>query len=364
MRPPSVQWYEKAVASHGPLHGIRVIELAGIGPAPFCTMVLGDLGADVLRVHRPDAPPEPWNDALGRGKHAFPLDLKADGAAATVLHLVERAHVLVEGFRPGVAERLGVGPEPCLARNPRLVYGRMTGWGQDGPYSGMAGHDIDYIALTGALAAIGKPPLNLVGDFGGGGLVLALGIVAALHAGVGQVVDAAMTDGAALLMTMTYGLFNAGLWTTEPGANLLDGGAPFYDVYETADGKHVAVGALEPQFYAELLRVLELDDPALADHRDRDAWPAIRAALDAAFRSRTRDEWEKRFAGTSACVVPVLALDEAPHHPHNRARGTFVETPQGFVPAPAPRFSETQPERSKEWNPEDWGLNPDGTLAR
>jgi alpha-methylacyl-CoA racemase len=350
--------------SHAPLDGVRVIELAGIGPTPFCTMLLADLGADVLRVQRPDAPEEPWNDALGRGKHPFPLDLKADGAAETVLHLVKHAHVLVEGFRPGVAERLGVGPEPCLARNPKLVYGRMTGWGQDGPYSGMAGHDIDYIALTGALAAIGKPPLNLVGDFGGGGLVLALGIVAALLAGEGQVVDAAMTDGSALLMTMTYGLFNAGLWTTEPGTNLLDGGAPFYDVYETADGRHVAVGAIEPRFYAELLRVLGLDDPALADNTNREAWPAIRAALAAAFRARTRDEWEAAFAGTSACVAPVLALDEAPRHPHNLARGTFTETAAGFLPAPAPRFSGSSPGRSREWNPADWGLDADGTLRR
>ncbi len=350
--------------SHAPLHGIRVIELAGIGPAPFCTMLLADLGADVLCVQRPDTPPEPWNDALGRGKTPFPLDLKADGAAATVLHLVEHAHVLVEGFRPGVAERLGVGPEPCLARNPKLVYGRMTGWGQDGPYSGLAGHDIDYIALTGALAAIGRPPLNLVGDFGGGGLVLALGIVAALYAGRGEVIDAAMTDGSALLMTMTYGLFNAGLWTAEPDANLLDGGAPFYDVYETADGKQVAVGALEPRFYAELLRVLGLDDPALADNTDREAWPLIRAALARAFRTRTRDEWEAAFAGTSACVAPVLALNEAPRHPHNAARGTFVETPAGFLPAPAPRFSRSRPGRSSQWNPADWGLDADGTLGR
>jgi alpha-methylacyl-CoA racemase len=317
-------------------------------------MLLADLGADVIRIDRPpsSAPPLP-ETALARGRPSVALDLKQRGAAAVVLRLVEQADALIEGFRPGVMERLGLGPDACRARNERLVYGRMTGWGQTGPLAQQPGHDIDYIALSGALAAIGRPgglpvpPLNLVGDFGGGGMVLALGMVSAVlearSSGRGQVVDAAMTDGSALLMTMTYGLFNAGLWSTERGANLLDGGAPFYDVYATADGGAVAIGCLEPKFYAELLRVLDLERSELADHLDPAIWPAIRAALTEAFAGRTRAECEALFAGTEVCFAPVLDLAEAPEHPHNRARGTFYADAHGFLPMPAPRFDRTPP---------------------
>ena len=341
-------------ARQGPLRDLSVVELAGIGPAPFAAMLLADLGADVIRIDRPpsSAPPLP-ETALARGRPSVALDLKHRDAAEVVLRLVERADALIEGFRPGVMERLGLGPDTCRARNERLVYGRMTGWGQTGPLAQQPGHDIDYIALSGALAAIGRPggvpvpPLNLVGDFGGGGLVLALGIVSAVlearTSGSGQVVDAAMTDGSALLMTMTYGLFNAGLWSRERGTNLLDGGAPFYDVYATADGGAVAIGCLEPKFYAELLRLLDLERPELADHLDPAAWPAIRAALTDAFAGRTRAECEDLFAGSEVCFAPVLDLAEAPEHPHNRARGTFYADAAGVLPMPAPRFDRTPP---------------------
>jgi alpha-methylacyl-CoA racemase len=338
----------------GPLHDLRVIELAGIGPAPFAAMLLADLGADVIRIDRPHGSQLPVVDTvLVRGRPSVVLDLKHTDAADVVLRLVERADALIEGHRPGVMERLGLGPDACLARNARLVYGRMTGWGQTGPLASSPGHDLNYIALTGALASIGRPgelpvpPLNLVGDFGGGGLFLALGIVSAVlearASGRGQVVDAAMTDGSALLMAMTYGLRNAGLWSLERGTNVLDGGAPFYDVYATADGQAVAVGCLEPKFYAELLRLLELDDPRLADHTDPATWPAIREALSGAFASRSRAECEQLFAGSEVCVAPVLDLDEAPRHPHNIARGTFYEEADGVLPMPAPRFDRTPP---------------------
>ncbi len=338
----------------GPLADLRVVELAGIGAAPFGAMLLADLGADVIRIDRPPGgEPHPLAGVLGRGRRSIGLDLKHEDGVETVLRLVERADALVEGFRPGVMERLGLGPDTCLDRNERLVYGRMTGWGQEGPLAQQAGHDIDYIAVSGALGAIGRPgelpvpPLNLVGDFGGGGLLLAFGIVSAVlearSSGRGQVVDAAMVDGSALLLTMVHEARNLGLWSLERGTNLLDGGAPFYDTYATADGNAMAVGALEPAFYAELLRVIDLDRPELRDHTDPARWPEIRAALSERFASRTRAEWEEAFAGTDACVAPVLDLDEARAHPHAVRRGAYHETPDGLVPAPAPRFSRTPP---------------------
>jgi alpha-methylacyl-CoA racemase len=335
----------------GPLEGIRVLELASIGPGPFCAMLLADLGAEVLAVDRP-APDQAGQPALfGRGRRRVAVDLKHPDGPGLVLDLVAAADALVEGFRPGVAERLGIGPEACLDRNPRLVYGRVTGWGQDGPLARSAGHDIDYIAVAGALHPVGAaggppvPPLNLVGDFGGGGMLLALGVVAALleaaRSGQGQVVDAAMVDGAALLTTQLHELLAAGLWTDRRSANLLDGAAPFYTVYETADGRHLAVGALEPRFYAELLERVGLAAEDLPPQLDRAGWPLLRERLAARFRTRTRDEWCRLLEGTDACVAPVLSLLEAPSHPHNQARATFMEVGGVTQPAPAPRFSRT-----------------------
>ena len=343
----------------GPLRGVSVVELAGIGPAPFAGMVLSDLGADVLRVDRlrrvlPDAS-APVTDVLGRGKRSIAVDLKADGGRDLALRLVESADVLIEGFRPGVTERLGLGPEPCLARNPRLVYGRMTGWGQDGPLAGAAGHDIDYIALSGTLSLFGRrgerpvPPVNLVGDFGGGGMLLALGVVSAVleasRSGRGQVVDAAMVDGAALLAAMIWGLHGAGVWG-ERGANLLDTGAWYYEVYETADGKFVSLGSLEPHFYAEMLDrsglAADVDGGGpVPDPADRASWPGMKERMAALVRTRTRDQWCRLFEGSDACFAPVLDLDEAPAHPHNVARGTFVAIAGVVQPAPAPRFGGT-----------------------
>jgi len=340
----------------GPLAGLRVVEVAGIGPGPFAAMMLADMGAEVLRVDRASSvpaggPDTPSADLLARGRRSVGVDLKHPEGVATVLRLVERADGLIEGFRPGVAERLGIGPEPCLARNPRLAYGRMTGWGQDGPLAGAAGHDIDYIALAGVLGAIGRagerpvPPLNLVGDFGGGGMLLAFGMVCAFleaaRSGKGQVVDAAMVDGAALLTTMIHGLRAMGLWRDERGTNLLDTGAHFYEVYETADGGHVAVGAIEPRFYAELVRRSGLEEEDLPPQMDRAAWPRMKERLAQVFRSRTRDEWCQLMEGSDACFAPVLSMAEAPGHPHNRARGTFVEVGGVVQPGPAPRFSRT-----------------------
>jgi alpha-methylacyl-CoA racemase len=343
----------------GPLQGVKVVEIAGIGPGPFCGMMLADMGAEVVRVDRAasvrDVPPtKPWPEATNRGRRSVGVDLKHPDGVATVLRLVEQADALVEGFRPGVAERLGIGPDRCLAVNPRLVYGRMTGWGQDGPLAPTAGHDIDYIALSGMLHAIGRrgerpvPPLNLVGDFGGGGMLLAFGIVCGIlearTSGRGQVVDAAMCEGASVLGAFIYGMLGSGAWTDERGANMLDGAAPYYDTYETADGKHVAVGAIEPQFYAALLQGLDLDPADLPGQDDRSRWEELRERFAAVFRTRTRDEWDRVFAGTDACVAPVLSLTEAPGHPHNRARGAFVDLEGVMVPAPAPRFSRTAPE--------------------
>ena len=341
----------------GPLRGLRVLEFAGIGPGPFCGMMLADAGAEVLRVDRADrasaAPVGVEADVLGRGRRSVALDLKRAEGRAVALRLIERGDALIEGFRPGVMERLGLGPEPCFERNPRLVYGRMTGWGQDGPLAHAAGHDINYIALAGALHPIGRrgdpppPPLNLIGDFGGGGMLLAYGVVCALletqRSGRGQVVDAAMVDGAAALAAMIYGAHAAGRWRDARSSNLLDGAAPFYDSYETRDGKYIAVGAIEPQFYAELVERVGLAETgeALPGQNDRAAWPELKARLARLFRSKTRDEWCRILEGSDACFAPVLTLAEAPRHPQNRHRGTFVEFAGVLQPAPAPRFERT-----------------------
>ena len=327
------------------------MELGGIGPVPLCGMVLSDLGAEVVRLdRRSEAGADPLVPTLHRGRRSVAIDLKASEGADLALRLVDRSDALIEGFRPGVAERLGLGPETCLSRNPRLVYGRMTGWGQDGPLAEEAGHDIDYIALAGALGAIGPAggdpvvPLNLIGDMGGGGMLLALGVcVGVLHAratGEGQVVDAAMTDGTALQLAGTYGLLARGLWEDRRGANLLDGAAPFYRTYRCADGGHVAVGCLEPQFYAAFLEVLGLGvDPLFADQHDRSAWPAMAERLETLFVGRPRDEWVAAFAGRDACLAPVLGLAEAARHPHNAVRGTYVVDETGAIqPGVAPRF--------------------------
>ncbi|HEY8094198.1 MAG TPA: CaiB/BaiF CoA-transferase family protein [Acidimicrobiales bacterium] len=345
----------------GPLQGIRIIELAGIGPGPFAAMMLSDMGAEVIRVDRAQAvrapvPASPGWDLLQRGRRNVALDLKqADGVEA-MLALVDRADAVIEGFRPGVMERLGLGPDVCLSRNPRLVFGRMTGWGQDGPYASAAGHDINYIALAGSLAHFGRhgepptPPLNMVGDFGGGGMLLAFGIVCALlearASGHGQVVDAAMVDGAAVMMAMFWAMKHLGLFDEERrGQNLLDTGAHFYDVYRCADGRYVSIGSIEPQFYAELLRLTGLaDDPEFAPQMDRDLWPVLKTRLEQVFRTKTRDEWCLIMEGTDACFAPVLTMSEAAQHPHNVARGTFVEVAGVVQPAPAPRFSRTVPE--------------------
>ena len=340
----------------GPLEGVKIIELAGIGPCPMCGMLLAELGADVVKVDRlhpsglglgvPDA------DAfLHRSRRSVALDLKREEGAALLLQLCERADILIEGFRPGVAERLGIGPDDCLERNPRLVYGRVTGWGQTGPLAQAAGHDLNYIALTGALHAIGRPgqpptpPLNLVGDFGGGALYLALGVVAALvdarRSGHGQVVDAAMVDGAASLMTAIYALRSAGRVNDERGVNPLDGGAHFYNVYETSDGKYIALASIEPGFYATLLDRLGLEPDALPHPGTREEWPALKTRLATLIRTRTREDWTTLLEGTDACFAPVLNMAEAPHHPHNRVRETFVERDGRWQPNAAPRFSRT-----------------------
>ncbi len=338
---------------HGPLTGVRVVELAGIGPGPFAAMLLADLGADVVRVDRPGGPGlaiDPAYDVTHRNKRSVVVDLKAPGGPEQVLDLAARADILVEGNRPGVAERLGVGPEPCHARNPALVYGRMTGWGQDGPLAQRAGHDIAYIAPTGTLGMIGRPdeppavPANLLGDYAGGSLYLVVGVLAALHharaTGTGQVVDAAIVDGVSHLATMIHGMLAAGGWQDRRGANLLDGGCPYYGTYETADGRYMAVGALEPQFYEEFLTLLGIEGQAAA-RKDVTRWGELREQVAARFKTRTRDEWTAVFDGTDACVAPVLSLREAPHHPHLAARGTFTDHGGITQPAPAPRFSTT-----------------------
>jgi alpha-methylacyl-CoA racemase len=343
----------------GPLEGVKVIEIAGIGPGPFCCMMLADMGAEVLRIDRNDAVElgivmEPRFNVLNRGRRSVGVNLKAPQGVATVKRLIAGADALVEGFRPGVMERLGLGPEECLAANPRLVFGRMTGFGQEGPLSRAAGHDINYIAMTGALHAIGRkesgpvPPLNLVGDFGGGAMYLAFGIVCALlearKSGSGQVVDAAIVDGAASLLTFAYGLMRAGLWTDERGANALDSGAPWYDAYETSDGKYVSIGAIEGRFYQDLLKRIGLDKEALPAQLDRSGWPVLREKLKGVFLTKTQDEWSRLLAGSDTCFAPVLSLDEAPEHPHALARGNYVTVAGIKQPGPAPRFSRTKPE--------------------
>lgn len=334
----------------GPLNGIRIIELAGLGPGPFCAMLLADLGAEVIRVDRPGESGLLGLDrVMRRNRRSLGLDLKHPAALAVLLDLITTGDVLIEGLRPGVAERLGFGPDICLGRNEGLIYGRMTGWGQDGPLRDRAGHDINYIALSGALDAIGSgggkpmPPLNLLGDFGGGALYLAMGILAALVersvSGRGQVIDAAMIDGSASLMTMFYEFKAMGMWEGERGTNLLDGGAPFYDTYETADGGHVAVGPLEPQFYAEFLELLGLSDIDPAAQYDSSSWPGLRQRIAEAFLTRPRDDWSSVFANSDGCVGPVLSMAEAPSHPHNIDRKVFVSVDGVVQPAPAPRFS-------------------------
>ncbi|MBN9743503.1 carnitine dehydratase [Amycolatopsis sp. A1MSW2902] len=338
------------------MSGMRVVEFAGIGPGPFCGMLLADLGADAVRVDRPGGQPgnplAPEFDLLTRGKRSIVVNLKDPGAASVALRLAETADVLIEGFRPGVAERLGIGPEACFARNPQLVYGRMTGWGQDGPLAARAGHDVNYIAVAGALGLMGPAdgppalPVNLLGDFGGGAILLAFGLVSAVLAaresGRGQVVDAAIVDGTALLTTFVHALRAQGLWSGGRGGNLLDGGAHFYGVYECADGRHVSIGSIEPQFHHELLRLLGLDDEEFARGRsDPSAWVHLRARLEKIFRERTADEWTELLGDRDVCFGPVLDLDDVAEHPHNRARGTFTEAHGLRQPAPAPRFSGT-----------------------
>jgi alpha-methylacyl-CoA racemase len=367
----------------GPLAGIKIVEIAGIGPGPFAAMMLADMGADVLRIDRiARRPPRaPAYDVLTRNRWNVGVDLKHARGIALVLELCGQADALIEGFRPGVMERLGLGPGPCMQQNPKLVYGRMTGWGQDGPLAQAAGHDINYIALSGALHAIGrageKPlaPLNLVGDFGGGGMLLAFGVVCGLleaqRSGQGQVVDAAMIDGASLLMAMFHGMRTAGLHREqERGTNLLDSGAHFYETYETADGQHVAIGAIEPQFYAELLSRVGLGAESLPPQMDRQSWPAMKQRLAALFKQKTRAEWCALLEGSDACFAPVLSMSEAAEHPHMQARGNFVTASGGvgaLQPAPAPRFSRTAPEvrRAPAHAGQDtseglsrWGLSP------
>lgn len=339
----------------GPLGGIRVIEFAGLGPGPFCGMMLADHGAEVIRVDRIGAKgllQDPRDDFTNRSRRTIGVDLKRDEGLLLVRQLCRSADAVLEGYRPGVMERLGLGPNVLLADKPNLVYGRMTGFGQTGPYAKMAGHDINYIALSGVLHSSGRaghpptPPLNLVADFGGGGMMLAFGLLAGILSaratGKGQVIDCAMSDGSALLMAMIYSFRAGGLWRDARGANILDSGAPFYDAYETADGKHIALGAIEPQFYRELIERIGLaGDPVMQAQGPVDAWPAQKAKVAAAIRTRSREEWCALLEGTDVCFAPVLSLDEAPHHPHNVARGTFVDVAGTLQPGPSPRFSET-----------------------
>jgi alpha-methylacyl-CoA racemase len=340
----------------GPLEGVKVVEMGGIGPGPFCGMMLSDMGANIIRIDRKgySGRVESKYDILRRGRRSIGLDLKKPQGVEAVLKLIEQADALQEGFRPGVMERMGLGPDVCMKRNPKLVYGRMTGWGQEGPISQAAGHDINYIALTGALYCIGRagqnpvPPLNLVGDFGGGGMLLAFGIVCALFeaqkSGKGQVVDAAIVDGSAVLMAGLYGYRAAGFWTDQRASNFLDTGAHFYDTYETADGKWISIGSIEPQFYALLLKHAGIDDPEFQAQNDRTKWPKFKKKVAEIFKSKTRDEWCDIMEGTDVCFGPVLSMEEAPKHPQNVFRDSFVEVGGVPQPAPAPRFSRTRPE--------------------
>lgn len=368
----------------GPLHGVKVVEFAALGPGPFAAMMLADMGAEVLRVDRASAVANAGSgsadlpDLLNRNRCSVALDLKHPEGLAAALRLIERADALIEGLRPGVMERLGLGPEVCLERNPRLVYGRMTGWGQQGKLAGAVGHDINYIALAGALHYFGRadqppvPPLNLVGDFGGGGMLLAFGIVCGLweakRSGKGQVVDAAMVDGTALLMTLFYGLQAVGLQSDERGNNMLDGGAPFYQCYRTQDDKYVAVGALEPQFYRKLVELSDLSDEDLPDQMDRSSWPAMKQKLAAVFRQKTRDQWCEIMEGSDACFAPVLTMRESATHPHMRERESYAVFEGMLQPAPAPRFSRTpgeirrpppDPGQHTDQALEQWGFSPD-----
>ncbi|MFN8152418.1 MAG: CaiB/BaiF CoA-transferase family protein [Solirubrobacterales bacterium] len=365
----------RADGSHpqGPLSGVRVVEIASIGPGPFAAMMLADAGADVVRLERADASAGlgsgSWNQTH-RGRPSVGCDLKHPEGRELALRLCESADALIEGFRPGVMERLGLGPDEVLARNPKLVYGRMTGWGQDGPMASQSGHDINYIAIGGVLGAFAREgerplfPLNLVGDYGGGAMMLAFGVLAGIlnvrSGGEGQVVDAAMVEGSSLLATLIRSMADIGMWSDVPGTNLLDSGAHFYEVYECADGGHFAVGAIEPQFYAELLRLLELD-PAAFPQLERERWPEFKAAFAELFMTRTRDEWSEVFEGSEACATPVLTFTEAPEHPHNAARGSFVEVGGKLQPGPAPRFSGT-PAGEPTPAPEP-GANTDEALA-
>ena len=346
----------------GPLQGVKIIEVAGIGPGPFAAMLLSDMGADVVRVDRASNamggdPATPPADVLGRGRRSVALDLKSPDGIAVLMDMVEQADVLIEGYRPGVAERLGFGPDECAARNPKLVYGRMTGWGQEGPYAPTAGHDINYIALAGVLAHLGRdgekptPPINLVGDFGGGAMFLAFGVVCALleaqRSGQGQVVDTAMVDGAAYLMMMMWAFSAMGIWSEERGTNMLDTGAHYYDTYECKDGGFVSIGSIEPQFYAQLLTLTGLEEDyasrgeSLPNQNDKARWGEMKERLGAIFMTRTRDEWSAVMEGTDVCFAPVLTMQEATQHPHNVQRGTFTEVAGIVQPAPAPRFSRT-----------------------
>jgi len=366
----------------GPLTGMKIIEVAGIGPGPFAAMMLADMGADVIRVDRADRasggdPANPPADVLNRGRRSIALDLKSPDGLAVLLDLVESADALIEGFRPGVTERLGFGPDECLARNPKLVYGRMTGWGQDGPYASTAGHDINYIALAGVLEHLGRagekptPPINLVGDFGGGGMLMAFGVVCGLleasRSGRGQVVDAAMVDGAAVLMTMMWAFSAMGIWTDERGSNMLDTGAPYYDTYECADGRHVSIGSIEPQFYDLLVKHSGIGEAAAAAgeelpwQQDRASWPDMKKRYTEIFLTKTRDEWCEIMEGTDVCFAPILTMSEATEHPHNVERGTFVEVAGIPQPAPAPRFSRTPGEIARP--PSHAGQHTDEVLA-
>lgn len=349
----------------GPLSGVRVVELAGIGPGPHASMLLADLGADVIRIQRDGQ--LPTRDQMQRGRRVVAANLKDPVDIEKVLGLIAKADVLIEGFRPGVTERMGLGPDECLARNPRLIYGRMTGWGQDGPLADSAGHDMNYISLTGLLHAIGRPgerpvpPLNLVGDFGGGSMFLVFGILAAMHertvSGLGQVIDAAMIDGSTLLAQMMWTWRASGMWSDKRGSNMLDGGAPYYDTYTCADGKYFAVGAIEPQFWAELLKGLELDSSEVPAQQDPRTWPQLREILTAKFLTKTRDEWAAVFDGTDACATPILDFAEASSHPHVAARGILSELDGVTQPMPAPRFSRTPADRptapAQEYTPID-----------
>lgn len=340
----------------GPLQGVRILEIGGIGPSPFCGMMLSDMGADVIRIEKQGQfkRVNPRYDVLIRNRRSMMVDLKNTAGIEVVLRIIEQVDALQEGFRPGVIEQLGLGPEVCLERNPRLVYGRMTGWGQQGPLSRAAGHDINYIALSGALHGIGRPgekpvvPLNLIGDFGGGGMLLAFGMVCALfearQSGKGQVVDAAILDGAAALMAMIYGLRASGLWSDSRGRNLLDGGAHFYDTYETKDGKYISIGSVEPGFYKILRQHAGLTEPDFDEQMDSRKWPALKKKLEEVFKTKTRDEWCALLEGSDACFAPVLTTAEAAEHPHNHYRNTFIQNDGLLQQSPAPRFSRTSPE--------------------